>query len=250
MALTVDFCGERHVVPDVGWLTIGREGDVLVDDNPYLHRRFLQVGCSGGMWWVVNVGDQLAATVADAEGRVQAWLAPGARLPVVFERTVVRFTAGPSCYELDLHLDESVFSEPAAMPDSAGETTVGLMPFTIDQRRLVVALAEPILRSEGRGTSALPSSADAARRLGWTSTKFNRKLDNVCQKLTRVGVRGLHGAPGELASNRRARLVEYAISVRLVTPADLALLDSADLPGQDADPDEEAAVPRSGCEHG
>ena len=225
MALTVDFCGERYDAPDSGWLTIGREGDVVVDDNPYLHRRFLQVGSKDGLWWVVNVGDQLAATVADSEGRVQAWLAPGARLPLVFERTIVRFTAGPTSYELDLHMEEPVFSEPVALPDSTGETTVGLAPFTLDQRLLVVALAEPILRSEGRGASAVPSSADAARRLGWKSTKFNRKLDNVCQKLARVGVHGLHGAPGELASNRRARLVEYAIAVRLVTPDDLPLLD-------------------------
>lgn len=75
--------------------------------------------------------------------------------------------------------------------------------------------------------SAVPSSADAARRLGWTTTRFNRKLDNVCQKLAKVGVQGLHGAPGELASNRRARLVEYAIAVRLVTPASLVMLDAA-----------------------
>lgn len=234
MALTVDFCGERHVVPDSGWLTIGREGDIVVDDNLYLHRRFLQVGRTDGLWWLVNVGDQLAATVADADGRVQAWLAPGARLPVVFERTVVRFTAGPTSYELDLFMEEPVFSEPVASPASSGETTVGPTPFTPDQLLLVVALAEPILRAEGRGASAVPSSADAARRLGWRATKFNRKLDNVCQKLTKVGVRGLHGAPGELASNRRARLVEYAIAVRLVTADDLTLLDQI-VPDQDLD---------------
>lgn len=225
MTLTVDFCGERYEVQRDAWLTIGREGDLVVDDNPYLHRQFLHVGHSEGLWWVVNVGDQLAATVADAAGRVQAWLAPGARLPLVFEHTVVRFTAGPTSYELELHMAEAVFDEPVAVHDPTGETTVGLMPFTRDQRLLVVALAEPLLRNEGRGTSVVPSSADAARRLGWKTTKFNRKLDNVCQKLSRIGVQGLHGGPGELASNRRARLVEYAIAVRLVTAADLALLD-------------------------
>ncbi len=230
MALTVDFCGEHHEVPENGWLTVGREGDVVVDDNPYLHRRFLQIGRTDGLWWVVNVGDQLAATVADSEGRVQAWLSPGARLPVVFEHTTVRFTAGPTSYELELHMAEPVFSEPIAMPDLAGETTVGPMPFTLDQRLLVIALAEPILRSEGRGAASVPSSSEAAQRLGWTSTKFNRKLDNVCQKLAKVGVRGLHGAPGELASNRRARLVEYAIAVRLVTTDDLPLLESSPTP--------------------
>ncbi len=225
MTLKVDFCGEHHVVPDDGWLTIGREGDIVIDDNLYLHRRFLQVGSTEGLWWIVNIGDQLAATVADAEGRVQAWLAPQARLPVVFSHTVVRFTAGPTTYEFDLHLQDAVFSEPVSMPETSGETTVGPMPFTYDQRMLVVALAEPVLRQHSKGSSSVPSSAEAAARLGWTTTKFNRKLDNVCQKLAKIGVQGLHGAPGELASNRRARLVEYAIAVRLVTADDLVMLD-------------------------
>jgi hypothetical protein len=99
------------------------------------------------------------------------------------------------------------------------------MSFTPDQKRLIVALAEPALRGQGRGAAYVPSSGEAAARLGWRSTQFNRKLDNVCQKLARIGVRGLHGGPGQLASNRRARLVEYALAVRIVTADDLALLD-------------------------
>jgi hypothetical protein len=225
MTMIVDYCGERVSVPDEGWLTIGREGDVVIDDNPYLHRRFLQVGRVDGLFWLVNVGDQLAATVTDPAGRVQAWLAPGARLPLVFEITLVRFTAGPTTYEVELVLEEPPFSEPVSLDKDLGDTTIGLVPLTADQRLLILSLAEPLLRQDGRGSAAVPSSAEAARRLGWKTTRFNRKLDNVCQKLSRIGVRGLHGSPGELASNRRARLVEYAVSVRLVTPEDLALLD-------------------------
>lgn len=227
MSLILDFVGERTEVPEEGWVTIGREGDVVVDDNPYLHRLFLQVGHAEGLPWIVNLGDQLSATVSDTEGRVQAWLAPGARLPVVFEHTTVRFTAGPTTYEFELHMTQPVFAEPVKVPESTGDTTVGPLPFTPDQRLLILALAEPILRQDGRSTASIPSSAEAAQRLGWTSTKFNRKLDNVCQKLAKIGVQGLHGAPGELASNRRSRLVEYAVSVRLVTADDLPSLDDA-----------------------
>ena len=74
-------------------------------------------------------------------------------------------------------------------------------------------------------SAALPTSSEAARRLGWTLTRFNRKLDHVCEKLERQGVRGLHGAPGRLASNRRARLVEYALASRIVTRDDLSLIE-------------------------
>ena len=48
----------------------------------------------------------------------------------------------------------------------------------------------------------------------------------VTQKLADAGTRGLHGGPGKLASNRKARLVEHALSTRLVTETDLALLDA------------------------
>ena len=69
-------------------------------------------------------------------------------------------------------------------------------------------------------------------RLGWTLTAFNRKLDNVCDKLDRMGVQGLRGGPGQVATNRRARLVEYAVTSQDVTRADLALLDDEALRDQ------------------
>jgi hypothetical protein len=222
--LTVDYCGELHAVSPGERLVVGREGDVTIDDNPYLHRRFLLVEHLDGLWWLANVGTQLSATVADAEGTLQSWLAPGARVPLVFKVTSVRFTAGPTTYELDVMLDDPPFAGTPPVESDEGETTIGPMQFTPDQRLLIVALAEPILRGEGKGIGSVPSSSEAATRLGWTITKFNRKLDNVCQKLSRIGVRGLHGDAGALASQRRARLVEYALASRLVSASDLELL--------------------------
>ena len=62
--------------------------------------------------------------------------------------------------------------------------------------------------------------------MGWTLKKFEKKIDNVCDRLSNRGVRGLKGEAGNLAANRRARLVEYALAARLVTVEDLALLDA------------------------
>lgn len=227
MTLELDFCGERFAVPPEGSLIIGREGDVTIDDNPYLHRRFLQVSEHDGMPWLVNLGEHLSATVSDPDGRFQAWLAPGARLPIVFERTLVRFTAGPTTYEIELLSDDASFTQPVVELPESGDTTIGRVQLTPDQHLLILVLAEPLLRQEGRGGAAVPSSGAAARRLGWTQTRFNRKLDNVCDKLDRMGVRGLKGEPGALASNRRARLVEYALSAGLVTKDHLELLPSS-----------------------
>jgi len=65
-----------------------------------------------------------------------------------------------------------------------------------------------------------------ARRLGWSLSKFNRKLDHLCLKLSKVGVDGLHGEDGLQATGRRRRLVDHALEVELVSVDDLALLDS------------------------
>jgi hypothetical protein len=237
--LRVQFCGEWSALDPDEPFTIGREATLVVDDNPYLHRQFLELRWQQQWWWLANIGAQLSATISDVDGGVHAWLAPGARLPVVFATTSVRFTAGPTSYELTLHLDdEAPMSVARADRRDDGTTTVGRVSLTPDQTLLVLALAEPSLASAEGSAAHLPSSADAARRLGWTMSRFNRKLDNVCQKLTRNGVRGLHGKPGQLASNRRARLVEYALAVRMVTAADLPLLDrAADGSDDEADDD-------------
>ena len=104
--------------------------------------------------------------------------------------------------------------------------TIGRVSLTPDQHLLIVGLCEPVLRREDRG-GAVPPPRVVAARLGWTTTKFNRKLDNVCEKLDRSGVRGLHGDASRLATSRKARLVEYALATQLVTAADLALLPHA-----------------------
>ena len=226
MGLQVEFCGEVHDAVETEPLTIGREGDVEIDDNPYLHRAFLQVTHEGGLWWLTNVGSTLTATVSDPRGLFQAWLSPGARIPLALDHLTVWFTAGPTTYDFEIRVDAPAFTSVEVEPDDGlGETTVGRVAFTPDQKLLIVALCENILRRSGSGSGQIPTSADAEDRLGWTLTKFNRKLDNVCSKLADAGTRGLHGGPGKLASNRRARLVEHALSTRIVTEGDLVLLD-------------------------
>ncbi|WP_193105231.1 hypothetical protein [Brachybacterium sp. FME24] len=232
--ISVEFCGEWFRVAEGEEMTIGREADLTVDeDNHFLHRRFLTIVQVESMWWLVNIGSRLSATITDGSGSMQAWLAPGARLPLVFDETKVVFTAGPTTYDFSVHADSPEFARVAGPDDPVGETTVGSVQLTPSQKLLILALSEPMLSREGSGMSSVPTSAQASKRLGWQMTKFNRKLDNVCDKLDRLGVRGLRGGPGKLASNRRARLVEHAVFSRLVSRDDLPLLDQS----QDLDED-------------
>lgn len=221
-----EFCGERFPVLSGQPFYIGREATLTVDDNPYLHRRFLVLHDDGGMWWLTNLGTHLSATVTAADLGFSATLGPGARMPLVFGRTSIVFTAGPTTYEIQVQAGSPNISAPTVENLVGGDTTRGVPNFTDSQRLAILVLAEAILKRDGTGASAIPSSAQAAARLGWSLTKFNRKLDNVCDKLDLIGVAGMRAGGGKLASNRRLRLVEYGLSTRVVTRDDLWLLDA------------------------
>lgn len=227
-ALQIEFCGEWYELDPRKDFTIGREADLTIDENPYLHRTFLIVRFEYGMWWLQNVGRTLSATISDVSGQVQSWLAPGSKLPIVFQHTNVMFSAGSTTYDFAVHSKADFYNTSQLTITASGNTTHDTVHLTSSQRLLVVALAEDVLRHNAPGRGEIPSSAEAAKRLGWSMTTFNRKLDNVCDKLDKLGVTGLRGGRGKLATNRRARLVEYAISTRLVTIDDLVLLDLND----------------------
>ena len=221
----VSYCGEEYRLDPRRTFAIGREGDLIIDDNPFLHRRFLEMRLVDGLWWITNVGSRIAATIAEGSGMMQAWLGPGARLPLVFGSVTVVFTAGSTTYEFDVEIAGASFIQVGVTDATVGETTVGEMRFTPSQFLLILALAEPWLQHAGSGAMDIPSNSAAARRLGWTLTRFNRKLDNVADKLDRLGVQGMRGGPGTHATYRRARLVEYAVASQLVTRQDIHLLD-------------------------
>ena len=233
--LRVEYCGEWWTATTDRRFTIGRIADLSVDDNPYLHRTFLELRHEQGIWLVGNIGKQLSATIGDEDGHFIAHLAPGGVLPLVFDRSYVRFGAGPTTYEIQLVLPDPPFSavgvEEPTDESELSATTRSPARLTPDQRLVVLSLAEHALRRTGSGPSTLPTSAEAARRVGWTERKFNKKLDQVCQKLARAGVRGLHGEPGDIAANRRGRLVEYCLASRIVTDGDLPELDRMLPPG-------------------
>lgn len=232
--LVIDFAGEIYRVEPTQTFTVGREGDLALSDNPFLHRKFLVFEFQNGLWWVHNQGSRLGATVADMAGASRAWVTPGVRVPMVFGQMAVVFSAGSTTYEILAEVPCPSYenrdpeeAEAAEADSDAGQATMGMVVLTESQKLLILSLAEPWLRRAGTGTVSLPRNVDAAARLGWGITRFNRKLDNVCDKLDRAGVKGMRGGAGSHASHRRVQLVEYALSSRLETPEDLPLLDGA-----------------------
>ena len=233
--LVVEFVGDERVLSPGDELTFGRSADLVIDENRYLHRLIGRFTWANGMWWLVNTGSSIALRLADARGPSYAKVAPGATVPLAYETAVLTFEAGGRPYELHLELlvDTPWFDvDPGAAGhvaagavDLEATTTAGSLPLNDEQRLLLVALCEPWL--DDSSANELPTNRQIAARLGWTITKYNRKLDWLCQKYASAGVSGLRGSSDLLARDRRVRLVEHALDTGVVTAADLSRLPGA-----------------------
>lgn len=222
--LTVDFCGEVHEVEEGDELTFGRLADLSVDDNPYMHRILGRLESRHGRWWIVNLGSSIVLEIFDRTTHSKVSLAPSADQVLPGDDVVVRFSAGPTVYEIDLK-SPPVKRYVQSPLEVEGETIrASDLPMTESQLLLILSLAEHKLLNPHKPL-VIPPTKTAAARLGWPTTKFNRKLDNVCEKLSREGVTGLTSRPGEVASQRRRKLVEHAVTHGLVDESMLGQLD-------------------------
>ncbi len=231
--LVVEFVGDERVLGPGDELTFGRRADLVIDDNRYLHRVLGRFSCTNGLWWLSNVGSAVVINVGDAASTSSVKVAPGTAVPVSFRSATIAFEAGGANYELRVErLDDGDDGSPlavgaplmAAADDLEATTTASSLPLSDEQRVLLVALAEPWLRSDGTNEQ-LATNRQIAQRLGWTITKYNRKLDGLCKKYASAGVSGLRGSSDALARDRRARLAEHVVHAGIVTARDLPLLD-------------------------
>jgi len=220
-SLFVGFLGEEREVGLEASLSFGRDAELVVDEaNQYLHRVLGIFVAFDATWVLQNVGRHIPMTIRDRFGPSRIELAPGDQVPLVIEEFVVAFSAGPTRYEIEgaLSLAPPLEFQSAGPSDTLEFGTVQL---NVEQRMLVAALAEPLLRGDPRWPADMPGNREVAARLGWTVTKFNRKLDYLCSRLAGQGVGGMQGGAGSNATGRRQRLVEHLVERRVVTLDDL-----------------------------
>lgn len=211
---------------DRGPLTFGRGAELDVDSNPFLHRSVGRFVFTDGMWWVENLSDRSPLRIN--AGETSVLLAANDRSPLTQLDTTICFDAGPCNYQIHVHLDEiPEVDPPLALND---DRTVTLNPVVIplndEQRLLLAALAEPWLKDRHH-RGRMPTNRSVADRLGWTDTKFNRKLDYLCGQLARNGVPGMR-VNGQRALERRNRLVEHMLLTGQINSDDLILLTTYD----------------------
>jgi hypothetical protein len=225
--LYLEFCGEDWSLDPGDQLTFGRSGDLVIDDNPYLHRTVGRFVWRQPLWWLENQGRSIVVTVRQSGGPSAASVGPGSSLALVHGEFTCSFSAGPTRYELSGALGQHEWETDLLGPDGVGGTRTldwARVDLNAEQRQLLVALCEERLLRPSEHDLPLPGNRQLAARLGWRLTKFNRKLDHLCEKLQRAGVTDVHGGLGASAVDRRRRLVDHAVSSGMVTAADLHLL--------------------------
>lgn len=228
--LTVRFVHEERVIEPGDDLIFGRGAELDIDSNPFLHRRMGRFVCSDGMWWIENLSAWTPLSVAG--GPAATSVAVDGRATLVHPENIISFEAGSCRYEIRALLGRST-ALPRPDDDGFDDRTATIratdLPLTDEQLLLVVALAEGRLR-DPFSRRALPKNRNVAERLGWTLAKYNRKLDYLCQKLTRAGVKGLLATDGR-STDRRERVIDHLLSSGQLTFDDLELLK--DLPSAD-----------------
>ena len=227
--LHVEFIGELRTIEPGDELTFGRQADLHIDDNRHLHRVLGRFWSRGDAWWLTNEGRSITIQIADADSRSNVMLAPGSEIALSFPNSILRFRAGVTDYEVGVrvpdryaadHDDEDDPFDADDTEDGGDTIALGDLMLGDEQRLLLLALAEGTLRNP-HGNDELPANRAVARRLGWSITKFNRKLDNLCNRFAKLGVGGLRGSIDQLATDRRRRLVDHAIESGLIARSQL-----------------------------
>lgn len=220
--LNVTFADETTIVGPGERLSFGRKADIEIDSNRYLHRVVGTFEWVNDGWWLANTGSAIILELSDAASSSRISIAPGASVHLSFTEATLRFQAGRSPYEITV---EQAVTPPETdqFDDLTGDTTVTAATTDLneEQRLLLVGLAQKQLRDPAAPKSALVTNKAVADSLGWTKTKFDRKLDNLCVKFANLGVPGLVAGTGQTASRRRETLITSVITQQLITFDDL-----------------------------
>jgi hypothetical protein len=225
VTISVDFEGERWDLAPGSDFTFGRAGDICIDEsNLYLHRVVGMLRHRGDTWWLHNVSEWSEIEIHSDSGSRHK-MAPNTRVAVL-SPCEVRFKAGKARYMINV-----VPKDPPrradtlrVIADAPSTNRFGVVTLNDEQRLLLAALCEHRLVDSAEPVT-LPPNQVVANRLGWSITKFNRKLDYLCRRLAKEGVAGLQAGRGDRATARREHLVDHVVTTGLITEADLELLD-------------------------
>jgi len=217
--LIVTFEEARYQVTGDEPFTFGRAGTLRIDDtNRELHRVQGVLRYATDTWWLFNHARSTSMVVTHLHSPSFSRVAPASATALPWGACAITFSAGKANYRIEVddpHRDEP--SEPDAhVPIGDATLTSGQLIFNEEQFQLLAVISEP--RIAGPISEAdLYSNRQIAQRLGWSLTKVNRKLDNLCIKLDKAGIQGLRGDIAGAATQRRLNLANFGVESGLIT---------------------------------
>jgi len=228
--LFVDFCGETWVVDTDDSFTFGRSdnGDLKLDDNPFLHRELGVLAFRQDYWWLTNRGSDLILHLADNATMAQFSLSGGHEVSIPFEAGSIRCTAGDTNYEITFRQlgftgNRDVERQGVGPPTTTSTATISKRkPISLakQERALARQLAAPTLRSPGRSI-VVPDMKTIEQELNWEGKQCDRALDRVCVKFHEAGFPGVMGTEGKPERERRRNLIRHLIDNGFVTEDDI-----------------------------
>lgn len=202
-------------------LSFGRAPDTTVcldPDDRAISRRAGVVEHDAGQWWVRNTSGSRPFAVADGFG-LRTVVPPGRRVVV---ETALRVIVDGTTGSHELALEPVERAARAAEPDApVGEDATAMgneVAVNPLDRAALAALFAGYLEQGTRYDPYPKSYAAAAARLGWPRTTLVKRIEYLRTRLTAAGVPGLTGW------NALEGLAEWALTNRIVTVEDLALL--------------------------
>ncbi len=219
ISLTILANGEVYRLSPGQSFTFGRADTCTLCLDPgdaAISRLAGEVECVGEVWFVTNRSASRQFAVVDGPG-LRRVLAPGQR-DAVEGRTRVIVDGTGTKHELVLEGPPPSVETPAqtvtGLPTAAGQDVM----INDADRLALVALFAGYLQEGTRYDPSPRSYEAAARRLGWPRTTLVKRVEYIRTRLTNAGVPNLQGW------NALSSLAEYALTTKLITPEDLALI--------------------------
>jgi hypothetical protein len=219
---TVSYADQRVEVTEAEPLTFGRSTACTICLDPTdrgISRLAGSLDHDAGAWWLHNHSTSRTLLAVDDMG-IRTVVAPGRRITVDGRLTVV-VEGSTRRHALEMYVGRPTDSSSAGgglggdgLPTAAwGETLVNSL-----DRLALVALFSGYLEPFPRYDPHTKSYADAAAVLSWPRTTLVKRIEHLRARLSAAGVPNLVG-PEALD-----HLAEWALTTRVITREDLALI--------------------------